>query len=116
MLEAHSEIEKDFLVNECIQIFYKLFDPEKTGIIGPQFEHWLRNAALTVMAGEGGSIIEIPKLFIDKKFEQSKRRQIKHPMVLEFWTKQMAKTSDFHRSEMLNYFTYKFGHFMNNGL
>lgn len=117
LLEASDEKDKDFLVNECIQIFYKLFDPEKTGIIGPQFEHWLRNAALTVMAGpEGGSIIEIPKLFIDKQFEQSKVKYLTDPIVLDFWNKQMAKTSDFHRSEMLNYFMSKFGHFLNNAL
>ncbi len=117
LLEGHTEQEKDFLVSECIQIFYKLFDPEKTGIIGPQFEHWLRNAALTVMAGpEGGSIIEIPKLFVDKEFEMSKRKHLTDPLVIDFWTKQMTKTSDFHKSEMLNYFMSKFGHFMNNAL
>ncbi|MEX2029160.1 MAG: DUF87 domain-containing protein [Candidatus Paceibacterota bacterium] len=117
ILEAHSEMEKDFLVNECIQIFYKLFDPQKTGIIGPQFEHWLRNAALTVMAGpSGGSLVEIPKLFIDRNFEMEKRRHLTDPMVIEFWTKQMSKTSDFHKSEMLNYFMSKFGQFMNNTL
>ncbi len=117
LLEGKDEQERDFLVAECIQIFYKLFDPDKTGIIGPQFEHWLRNAALTVMAGpDGGSILEIPKLFVDKRFELAKRKQVKDPMVLEFWSKQMAKTSDFHKSEMLNYFTSKFGHFLNNSL
>jgi hypothetical protein len=121
LLEAtkgkNGEQEKDFLVSECIQIFYKLFDPGKTGIIGPQFEHWLRNAALTVMAGpEGGSILEIPKLFIDPEFEMRKRSYLTDPLVIEFWTKQMAKTSDFHKSEMLNYFMSKFGHFMNNSL
>jgi hypothetical protein len=116
LLEAKDEQEKDFLVAECIQIFYKLFDPEKSGIIGPQFEHWLRNAALTVMAGQGGSILEIPKLFIDRRFELAKRKHVKDPMVLEFWAKQMARTSDFHRSEMLNYFMSKFGHFLNNSL
>ncbi len=117
ILEARSPIEKDFLVNECIQIFYKLFDPQKTGIIGPQFEHWLRNAALTIMAGpEGGSLIEIPKLFIDHNFEIEKRKHLTDPQVIEFWTKQMSKTSDFHKSEMLNYFMSKFGQFMNNSL
>lgn len=117
LLEASTEAERDFLVAECIEIFYKMFDPEKTGVIGPQFEHWLRNAALTVMAGpEGGSILEIPKLFVDKKFELSKRKHLKDPIVQEFWAKQMGKTSDFHKSEMLNYFTSKFGHFLNNRL
>jgi len=117
LLEATDEYEKDFLVAQVIEIFYKLFDPEKIGIIGPQFEHWLRCAALTIMAGpEGGSLIEIPKLFIDKRFEAKKRKYLKDPSVIDFWTKQMASTSDFHKSEMLNYFTSKFGHFMNNTL
>ncbi len=117
LLESTDEYEKDFLVAQTIEIFYKLFDPEKTGIIGPQFEHWLRCAALTVMAGpEGGSLIEIPKLFMDKRFEAKKRKYLTDPLVIDFWTKQMANTSDFHKSEMLNYFTSKFGHFMNNAL
>jgi type IV secretory pathway TraG/TraD family ATPase VirD4 len=117
LLEARDDHEKDFLVSECIQIFYKLFDPNKTGIIGPQFEHWLRNAALTVMAGpDGGSILEIPKLFVDREFELKKRSYLTDPLVIDFWTKQMAKSSDFHKSEMLNYFMSKFGHFMNNSL
>lgn len=117
LLEARDERERDFLVNECIQIFYKLFDPEKTGVIGPQFEHWLRNAALTVITGpEGGSILEIPRLFVDAEYEREKRAHLTDPLVIDFWTKQMAKTSAFHRSEMLNYFMSKFGPFLNNTL
>lgn len=115
LLEAHDEFEKDFLVNECIQIFYKLFDPKRSGVIGPQFEHWLRNAALTVMAGrEGGSLVEIPRLFVDHEYEKKKRAELTDPLVIDFWTKQMASTSAFHKSEMLNYFMSKFGPFINN--
>ena len=117
ILEARDEFEKDFLVNECIQIFYKLFDPKKTGVIGPQFEHWLRNAALTVMAGpDGGNILEIPRLFVDREFEKKKRAQLTDPLVIDFWAKQMTRTSDFHKSEMLNYFMSKFGPFLNNAM
>ncbi len=117
LLDAKTPQEKDFVVSELIGIFYKLFDPQKTGIIGPQFEHWLRNASLTVMSGEeGGSILEIPKLFTDKRFELKKRKSLKDPSVMEFWQNQMGKTSDFHKSEMLNYFSSKFGHFANNRL
>ncbi len=117
LLEWKSETDKDFLVSEAIQIFYKIFDPEQTGVIGPQFEHWMRNAALTVMADpEGGTLLEIPKLFVDKNFEMHKRKFLKDPVVQEFWEKQMAKTADFHRSEMLNYFSSKFGRFMTNGM
>lgn len=117
LLEGQTQSEKDFLVGELIEIFYKLFDPEKTGIIGPQFEHWLRNAALTLMADPAGaSLAEIPKLFVDKNFELKKRAHVTDQLVREFWSGQMGKTSDFHRSEMLNYFNSKFGHFLGNEL
>lgn len=117
LLEWHTEAEKDFLVAEAIQIFYKLFDPGSTGIVGPQFEHWMRNAALTVMADpNGGTLIDIPRLFTDREFEIQKRRHVTDKIVTAFWEQQMAKTSDFHRSEMLNYFTSKFGRFMTNRL
>lgn len=117
LLEWKTVAEKDFLVSEAIQIFYKLFDPEQQGIVGPQFEHWMRNAALTVMADPaGGTLLEIPRLFTDSEFEAAKRRHVRDKVVLAFWEQQMAKTAAFHRSEMLNYFTSKFGRFMTNSL
>lgn len=117
LLEYKEEAEKDFLVSEAIQIFYKLFDPQQTGIIGPQFEHWMRNAALTVMADPaGGTLLEIPSLFVDQNFLAQKRKFIEDKIVQEFWEKQMAQTADFHKSEMLNYFTSKFGRFASNNL
>jgi len=117
LLEWKKPEQKDFLVQELTQIFYKLFDPGKTGIVGPQFEHWLRNAALTLMNDpKGGTIIEIPRLFTDDDFREQKIAKVQDPIVLQFWKKQMAQTADFHKSEMLNYFTSKFGRFMTNDM
>jgi len=115
LLEWKTPEQKDFLVQECITIFYKLFDPTHIGIVGPQFEHWLRNAALTLMeAPEGGTLIEIPRLFTDDNFREKKLANINDNVVKAFWTQQMAKTADFHKSEMYNYFISKFGRFMTN--
>lgn len=116
LLEVTDPSQQDFLVSEAIAIFYKLFDPNHEGLIGPQFEHWMRNAALTVMADPaGGTLLEIPRLFVDHEFELRKRRHVRDAVVQTFWDQQMARTSDFHRSEMLNYFTSKFGRFLTNG-
>ena len=117
MLEWKTVEQRDFLVQETLQIFQKLFDPGQTGIVGPQFEHWMRNAALTLMAQpDGGTIIDIPRLFTDPEFEKQCVKNVTDPVVKSFWEKQMAKTSDFHKSEMLNYFTSKFGRFMTNDM
>ena len=117
LLEWKTPEQRDFLVQEAIQIFYKLFDPGQTGIVGPQFEHWMRNAALTLMAHpDGGTLIDIPRLFTDPDFEKDRVKYVQDPVVKNFWEKQMAKTADFHKSEMLNYFTSKFGRFMTNDM
>lgn len=117
MLEWKTPEQRDFLVQESIQIFYKLFDPNQTGMVGPQFEHWMRNAALTLMSHpDGGTIIDIPRLFTDPEFEKDRLKYVTDPVVRSFWEKQIAKTADFHKSEMLNYFTSKFGRFMTNDM
>ena len=115
LLEWKTKEQKDFLVQEAVQIFYKLFDPNGQGFIGPQFEHWMRNAALTLMdSPEGGTLIEIPKLFTDDSFREKKIQTVQDSVVKAFWTQQLAKTADFHKSEMYNYFISKFGRFMTN--
>ena len=117
LLEWKRPEDKDYLIAEWLEIFYKLFDPNKTGMVGPQFEHWGRNAALTIMAQPGGgSLLEIPRLFTDDAFRDQCISYVKDPMVLAFWNQQMAKTADFHKSEMYNYFISKFGRFMTNDL
>lgn len=117
LLEYSKPEEKDFLIQEVIEIFYKLFDPNRTGIVGPQWEHWARNAALTVMSRpEGGSLIDLPRLFTDDAFREESVSFVRDPVVKAFWEQQLAKTADFHKSEMYNYFISKFGRFMTNDL
>ncbi len=113
MLEAKSEDEKDFVVQEMIAIFYKLFPPE---MIGPMFEHNMRNVMLTLMADldDPGTIIDIPRMFTDDAYVKKYLVKLKDPVVRSFWEKEMAKTSDFHKSEMLGYLISKVGRFVEN--
>jgi hypothetical protein len=115
LLEWRTPHERDLLIQELILLFYKLFDPGHTGIIGPQFEHWLRNAALTVTEpAVRGTLVDIPRLFTDAEFQKAVVARGDHWAVKDFWHNQMAHTADFHKSEMLNYFTSKFGSFLGN--
>lgn len=117
LLEFSRPEEKDFLIQEVIEIFYKLFDPNRTGIVGPQWEHWARNAALTVMSQPGGgTLIDLPRLFTDDSFRTKCIEYVADPVVRAFWEQQLTKTADFHKSEMYNYFISKFGRFMTNDL
>ena len=113
MLESKSENQKDFAVQEMINIFYKLFPPE---MIGPMFEHTMRNVMLTLMADNAnpGTIVEIPRILTDDDYRKTWMPKLKDPVVRAFWEKEMAKTSDFHKSEMLGYLVSKVGRFVEN--
>jgi hypothetical protein len=78
-----------------------LYDPHKTGIIGPRFEHAIRNAMLTVMSEPGATFIEVVRVLTDAKYVQELLPKVKDPMVRRYWTDQIAQTSDFHKSEVL---------------
>lgn len=113
MLESANEDQRDFTVQEMISIFYKLFPPE---MIGPIFEHYMRNVMLTLMSDlkSPGTIAEIPRMFSDTDFQKSWVAKVKDPVVRSFWEKEMAKVSDFHKSEMLGYLISKVGRFVEN--
>jgi hypothetical protein len=118
MFEYHSPDQKDFLIQEAINMLYKLYDPGHTGIIGPRYEHLFRNAALTVMADpSGGSFVDIPKLFRDPQFVKQKLKYVTDQNVLEFWQKEMPqsqRSNDF--GEIVSWFVSKFGAFLSNDM
>jgi type IV secretory pathway TraG/TraD family ATPase VirD4 len=116
LFEFQSPDQKDFLIQEALNMLYKLYDPQHQGIMGPRYEHLFRNAALTVMADPaGGTFIDIPKLFRDPKFVQQKLKHVTDPTVIEFWTKEMPtsqRSNEF--GEVVSWFVSKFGAFLSN--
>jgi len=113
MLEYDSPEQKDFAVQEMIAIFMKLFPPE---IIGPMFEHYMRNAMLALMADKDnpGTLVEIPKMFTDPAFLQERMKKVQDPIVRNFWVKEWGATTGSTRSDMLGYVVSKLGRFIEN--
>jgi len=116
MLEAQTEEQKHFVVTSIVGLMYKLYDPMKTGIIGPRFEHAIRNAMLTVMAEPGNTFVEVVRILTDPSFVQELLPKVNDPMIRRYWTDQIAQTADFHKSEVLDYIVSKFGRFVTNKL
>jgi hypothetical protein len=114
MMEADTEEQRHFVVGSVIGLMYKLYDPHRTGIIGPRFEHAIRNAMLTIMYQKGTSFIELVRVMTDDKYLKELLPLVKDPVVKRYWTDQMAQTSDFHKSEVLDYIVSKFGRFVTN--
>lgn len=115
LFEFETEDQKDFLIQEGIQMLYRLYDPGHTGIVGPRFEHWFRNAALTIMSDPSGStFIDIPQVFNDQAFADYKLQFVRDQTVLDFWNKEMAQTTESSKSDVLGWFASKFGAFLSN--
>ncbi len=112
MLEAQTEEAKHYIVSSIVGLMYKLYDPNKTGIIGPRFEHAIRNAMLTVMSEKGSTFIEVVRALTDANFVQELLPKVQDPIVRRYWTDQIAQTNDFHKSEVLDYIVSKFGRFV----
>jgi len=84
LFEYHNSDQKDFIIQEVLNMLYKLYDPGRTGIMGPRYEDIFRNAALAVMADPaGGTFIEIPQLFRDPAFLKQKLSHVKDQTVLD---------------------------------
>jgi len=113
MLEYETPEQKDFAVQEMIAIFYKLFPPE---IIGPMFEHYMRNAMLALMADKknAGTLVEIPRMFTDEEFMEDRLSKVADPMVRNFWLKEWKQITGATKSDMLGYVVSKVGRFIEN--
>lgn len=117
LFEFENQDQRDFLIQETIAMLYKLYDPGHTGIIGPRFESWFRNAALTVMADPAGSsFLDVQQVFIDQAFADEKIKHLTSQTVLDFWNKEMAQTTESAKGEMLGWFASKFGAFLANDM
>ncbi len=118
IFEFETPDQKDFLIQEALNMLYKLYDPQHTGIMGPRYENLFRNAALTIMADPaGGTFIDIPKLFRDPKFVQQKLKYVSDPNVREFWEKEMPqaqRSNEF--GDVVSWFVSKFGAFLTNDM
>lgn len=116
MLEYETDEQKDFAVQEMVAIFYKLFGEE---MIGPMFEHYMRNAMLALMEDKeaGATLIEIPRMFTDDKFRKEKTEHLKNLIVKNFWQGEYEQSqSGQQAADMLSYVISKIGRFLTNDM
>ncbi|HEX8597038.1 MAG TPA: DUF87 domain-containing protein [Chloroflexia bacterium] len=111
-LEASTEAEQAMVVSAFLGLLAKLYDPHQQGIVGPRFEHGARNGLLTIMSVPGNTLIELVRVMTDPRFVQQLLPHVVDPVVRRYWTDQIANTSDFHKSEVLDWIVSKFGRFV----
>lgn len=116
MLEYETDDQKDFAVQEMVAIFYKLFGEE---MIGPMFEHYMRNAMLALMEDKeaGATLIEVPRMFTDDKFRRERVAKVKNLIVKSFWEGEYEQSQQGQQAaDMLSYVISKIGRFLTNDI
>ncbi|MBW7954682.1 type IV secretory system conjugative DNA transfer family protein [Candidatus Gracilibacteria bacterium] len=105
--------EMDRAAMDATEIFIKIFGDE---VFGPRIQHYFRNGCLTLMEDveDGGTLIDVPRLFVDDRFMKYKTSKITNPVVKSFWEHEYANTGDREKQEMIPYFSSKFGPFITN--
>ena len=116
MFEFQTEDQKDFIVQEGVNMLQSLYDPTNQGFFGPRGQHMFRNAALLLMSDpEGATFIDIPRCFIDPEFVKHKLQFVTDKSVYDYWTKEFPasqKSSD--AGEVITWFASKWGPFLSN--
>ncbi|MBU1132668.1 DUF87 domain-containing protein, partial [Patescibacteria group bacterium] len=112
MLEAHTEEEKHILINSFIALLYKLYDPNKQGIMGPLLERAIRNVMLTAMVDPEATMVDVLRLLIDEGYSKKFIDKLTDPLVKRYWTDEVANTSASRKSETMGYFVSKFDRFL----
>lgn len=112
LFEEKGEGKREDTSNFLINLMYDLYDPNRTGVIGPRFEHAVRNAVSTIMYDEKSSFLELLRCLTDSEYVKNVLPKVSDPVVQNYWNKQVAQTSDFHKSEVLDYIVSKLSIFV----
>lgn len=112
LLEADTDEEKELVAMDALNIMIKLFGNE---IFGPRIQDYFRNAVLTLMDyPQWWAITDVVRLFTDIDFQKDHVRHVKNPIVKNWWEKTYASMGEREKSEIIPYFSAKFGQFITN--
>jgi hypothetical protein len=113
----HRPMQMNFVTNELIRIFDRLYDLRETG--GPMFEQYMRNAVLLVIDNEcpDGTLLDIPALFEDEGFRRQLKGTCRNPLVERFWSRQAERAGgEASLANMAPYVTSKLNQFTTNAV
>jgi hypothetical protein len=110
---------KTFVVNEILEILEKLYNLKATGMGGPMFEQYMRNALLLLMEDpeSGCTLVEVPRILADEDFRAFKLSRCKNIVVKNFWEKEAEKAGgELALANVVPYITSKLNAFIANDL
>lgn len=107
--------QADRVVNDATEMFLKMFGPE---IFWPRIQEYFKFGSLTLLEDleDPPTLLDVPRLFTDDVFREQKTKNLKNPVVRNFWEKTYQAMGDREKQEIIPYFTSKFVSFNTNSL
>lgn len=113
LLEADSQVQAAYLIEELSHMFETLFDPNRAGIVGPRFVSMLRQAARLLMSNPDtpSSMLDMATLYGDVAVRRYLVERSNDPMAMEFWATEDSAIRSNEHGEVLAWFSSKFDAF-----
>lgn len=116
LLKVSSSLERDFVVNYLIEIFYAIYNKEVIG--GPMFEMYLRGTLMLLLCQPEGFVpcfMDILSVLQSRKIRQDLLQSCTNSLVINFWSKEAENVEGEIRIEnIVPYITSKFSAFLYN--
>jgi len=103
---TENEDERDVVTNDLVEMFVSMYGEE---IFWPRIQDYFRNACFLLMEQpEGGTLIDIMRLFTDDAYAESKIRNVTNPVIAARWNKTYKKMGDREKAEIIPFIQAKF--------
>lgn len=112
IMGATGALEQDLAIREFMGLMYRMFDPNRTGMIGPRWEQVVTIAMRAAFCLKDPTLNEVIRIISDLDYARKVFEFVTDPVARQIFERVIVKMSDFHRSEILDYITSKFVRFL----
>ena len=112
-LAGGDETQLDTAIADMCEMFCELYDPKRTGIVGPRFEERLGYAlrGLALLRGNRASLLDVPIILDHKGYAQGAVQKLTDPRVKQWWYNDDRHTKSNEYADLVSWTTCKFERF-----
>ena len=110
LLEAETQVQREYVVSELCSMMYQLYDPGHTGIIGPRWETMMRQAANLLLAHpeQPSTFLDVSTMYVDPAVRNHLVGGLTDPVLREYWVGEMSMQRGQEWGEIVGWFRSKF--------
>lgn len=108
ILESVAPQQRPLVASQVISVFRNIWQDSW----GPRLEYILYNSVTSLLDSEGNTLLGIPRLLTDEKFRDRVVRQVKNPVVKNFWINEYDRYSSNFKQEAIAPVLNKVGQFL----